>query len=36
MIAVGMWSKQQDFGGMVQRSIEISIEVTGSSSCKLG
>jgi len=36
IIPVGMQSKQQDFGGMVERSLETSREVTGSSNCKEG
>ena len=33
MMAVGMQYKQQDFAGIIERSLETSREVTGSSSC---
>jgi len=34
MMAVGKKFKQQDFGGIIERSLETSKEVTGSSSSK--
>jgi len=35
-MAVAILSKQQDFDGIIERSLETSREVTGSNSCKDG
>jgi len=36
MIAVGIYSKQQEFGGIIERGLETSKKLTDSSSCKDG